>query len=219
MEALGNALFSPYVLEYADKPTRMRSVIARLEKIPRFLDQASVNLISSPRIWTGVAIEENQGNIDLVDKTIRGAVPDELREAYGKAAGPALAAMTKFQEYLNTSLSGRDQADWRLGRYLYTRKFRYTLESGMEPDAVLAAATADLGRVRAACWSWRCRCIGRCSARTASTPTLRATSASTAWWARCWDASRIAIPRAIPTWTTRARTWPRRAPSWSVSTC
>jgi uncharacterized protein (DUF885 family) len=149
VEALGNALFSPYVLEYADKPTRMRSVIARLEKIPRFLDQASVNLISAPRIWTGVAIEENQGNIDLVDKTIRGAVPDELREAYGKAAGPALAAMTKFQEYLNTSLSGRDQADWRLGRYLYTRKFRYTLESGMEPDAVLAAATADLGRVRA----------------------------------------------------------------------
>jgi len=149
VEALGNALFSPYVLEYADKTTRVRSIIARLEKTPLFLDQASVNLLTAPRIWTGVAVEENQGNIDLVDKTIRGAVPAELREAYEKAAAPALAAMHKFQDYLKTSLSGRDQADWRLGRDLYARKFRYTLESGMEPDSVLANATADLGRVRA----------------------------------------------------------------------
>ena len=61
VEALGNALFSPYVLEYADKPARIRSVIARLEKTPLFLDQASANLISAPRIWTDVAIGGEPG--------------------------------------------------------------------------------------------------------------------------------------------------------------
>jgi len=36
---------------------------------PFFLDQASTNLTSSPGIWTKVAMEENEGNIGLVDKT------------------------------------------------------------------------------------------------------------------------------------------------------
>jgi uncharacterized protein (DUF885 family) len=79
VETLGNALFSPSVLEYAPKPQRIRSIIARLEKVPLFLDQASSNLTSSPPVWAQVAADENQGNIDLVDKTIRAGVPDDLR--------------------------------------------------------------------------------------------------------------------------------------------
>src|SRR5689334_22174981 len=74
VETLGNALFNPFVLEYAPKADRMRSIIARLEKVPLFLDQASSNLVSSPAIWTQVATDEHQGNVELVDKTIRAAV-------------------------------------------------------------------------------------------------------------------------------------------------
>ncbi len=149
VELLGNALFSPDVLDYAPKPARMRNIIARLQQAPRFLDQASANLLSSPDIWTKVAIEENEGNIELVDKTIRADVPDDLKGDYNSAAQPALAAMNRFQDYLKNSLSKRNNWDWRLGRDLYTRKFRYTLESGMEADEVLANAEADLPRVRA----------------------------------------------------------------------
>ena len=52
VETLGNALFSPFVLEYAPKPARIRSIIARLKKVPLFLDQASSNLTDAPPIWT-----------------------------------------------------------------------------------------------------------------------------------------------------------------------
>jgi uncharacterized protein (DUF885 family) len=149
VETLGNALFSPFVLEYAPKPERIQSIIQRLEKVPVYLDVATSNLVSAPRIWTEVAAQENQGNIDLVDDTIRADVPPELKDAYSRAAQTALAAMRKFQEYLNGSLMPRDQADWRLGRDLYTRKCRYTLESGIETDTVLADAESELGRVRA----------------------------------------------------------------------
>jgi uncharacterized protein (DUF885 family) len=149
VETLGNALFSPYVLEYAPKPARMRSIISRLQKVPLFLDQATSNLSSAPEIWTQVAQDENEGNIALVDKTIRAAMPEELRGEYGRAAEPALAAMRKFQDYLKTSLMKRNQADWRLGRDLFTRKFRYALESGIEAETVLGEATSDLVRVRA----------------------------------------------------------------------
>lgn len=149
VETLGNALFSPYILEYAPQPSRMRDIIARLQKAPLFLDQAETNLVSSPDIWTKVAIEENEGNIGLVDKTIRAAVPADLRDSYDRAATPALQAMRKFQDFLKNSLAARNNADWRLGRDRYLKKFRDVMESGTEAENVLAGAEADLERVRA----------------------------------------------------------------------
>ena len=148
VESLGNTLFAPSVLEYAPLPDRIRHIIARLNQVPLFLDQASTNLDSSPAVWTKVAIEENQGNIGLVDKTIREKVPPELKDSYTRAAAGALAAMHKFQDYLQNSLMPR-QSDWRLGQNLYERKFAYTMQTGVPPDAMLLAATRDLANVRA----------------------------------------------------------------------
>jgi uncharacterized protein (DUF885 family) len=62
---------------------------------------------------------------------------------------PALAALQTFQDYLRKSLSARDSYDWRLGRTLYTRKFRYTLASGADPADVLDSAEHALQEVRA----------------------------------------------------------------------
>ncbi len=148
VETLGNALFNLFVLEYAPKPQRIQSIIARLQNVALFLDQATSNLVSAPPIWSQVAIEENQGNIDLVDKTIRAGVPDELKDAYARAARPALEAMNKFQTFLRTNLSARDNYGWQLGQDRYTRKFRYFLESGIEADTMLDQAERDLQRVR-----------------------------------------------------------------------
>src|SRR6185503_20406265 len=133
VETLGNALFSPFVLEYAPKNVRLQHIIARLQKVPLFLDQAASNLVAAPEIWTNVAIEENQGNIDLVDKRIRAEVPAELSDAYARAARQALDAMAKFQTFLQKNLMERDRADWRLGQDRYVRKFRLALASGVEP--------------------------------------------------------------------------------------
>ena len=149
VENLGNALFAPYVLEYAPKPVRVRQIVARLQKVPLFMDQARSNLLSAPDIWGSVAADENLGNIDLVDKTIRAWVPDDQRGVYARAARPALEAMRKFQEFVKTRLIGRHDADWRLGGKLYPRKFRYSLESGTEADTALLMAENELKRVRA----------------------------------------------------------------------
>jgi uncharacterized protein (DUF885 family) len=148
VETLGNALFNPLVLEYAPKPVRIQHIIARLQKVPLFLDHARTDLVSAPEIWNTVAIEENQGNIDLVERVIRDEVPPELSDAYSRAARPALDAMNKFQVYLKNNLSERNRADWRLGQDRYSRKFRYALASGYEADTALAAAEQDMIRVR-----------------------------------------------------------------------
>src|SRR6202049_1190873 len=43
VELIGNALFNPLVLEYANKPQRIRHIIARLGKVPALLEQARQN--------------------------------------------------------------------------------------------------------------------------------------------------------------------------------
>jgi len=149
VELIGNALFNPLVLEYAPKPQRMRHIIARMGRIPVLLEQARQNLVDSPEIWNTVAIGENEGNIDLIDKDIRAAVPDDLRADYDRAATGALDALRRFQDFLKNDLSKRHQSDWRLGPEKYEQKFRYVLETDRKPDEVLAEAEADLKSVRA----------------------------------------------------------------------
>jgi len=149
VELVGNALFTPFTLEYAPLPVRMGHIIARLKKLPLFLDQARVNLVSSPDIWTTVAEQENEGNIALVDRTIRAAVPADLLAEYNRAAGPALDALRRFQAYLRDNLAVRNNYDWRLGEDRYTRKFRYALATGTYPGEMLEAATRSLQEVRA----------------------------------------------------------------------
>lgn len=149
VELIGNALFTPYVLEYAPKPQRLRHIIARLGKVPALVDQARQNLTDSPAIWTTVATDENLGNIDLIDKEIRGGVPADLRADYDRAAGSALDALRGLQDYLKNDLPKRSQFDWRLGPEKYAQKFRYVLGTDRTPDDVLAEAEADVKTVRA----------------------------------------------------------------------
>jgi uncharacterized protein (DUF885 family) len=149
VEMTGNALFAPLTLEYAPLPTRIRQIMARLQRLPLLLDQARTNLVSAPTIWTHVAAEENEGNIQLVDKIIRAAVPANQRPDYDRAAQTGLDALRRFQDFLHTSLTVRDEFDWRLGRDRYTRKFRYSLAAGADPTDVLEVAARSLQEVRA----------------------------------------------------------------------
>ncbi len=147
VELAGNALFNPFVLEYAPIETRYRQIIQRLQKIAALMQQGQANLIDSPDVWNRVAREENDGNLDLIDKTLRAKAPDALKADYDRAAGPALDALRGFTKFLKADLS-KKTSDWRLGKENYDQKFAYTLVSGKKPEQVLAEAEAALKDVR-----------------------------------------------------------------------
>jgi uncharacterized protein (DUF885 family) len=147
VELAGSALFNPFVLEYAPIETRYRHIIQRLQKIPALIQQAEANLADAPEIWNRVAREENEGNLDLIDKTLRAKAPDALKADYDHAAGPALDALRGFTKFLKDDLS-KKTSDWRLGKEKYDPKFAYTLISGKKPEQVLAEAEAALKDVR-----------------------------------------------------------------------
>lgn len=147
VELIGNALFTPLVLEYAPKADRLRHVIARLEKVPAVIAAARQNLVDSPEVWNRVAREENAGNIGLIDQTIRGQIPAELKAAFESAAAKALPALKDFNKWLETDLSKRTR-DWRLGPDHYGRKLRPALGTEMSAADLLKDAETQLAAVR-----------------------------------------------------------------------
>ena len=148
VELAGQAVFSPFVLEYAPLPDRMHHIIARLEKFPDLMRQARMNLRRSPGIWIKVAKEENEGNIELIDKAVRAKVPADLKSEYDKAADTAITALKGLNQFLDTELPPRGDDDWRLGEDRYKTKFRFALGTDRTPADVLASAQADMKTVR-----------------------------------------------------------------------
>jgi len=148
VELAGNALFSPFVLNYAPKEQRFHHIIERLKRMPALFDQAKANLVDAPEVWNRVAVEENQGNMDLIDKELRAAVPDAEKAEYNAAADKALASLRDFNVFLRDTLS-KKPSDWRLGKEKYARKFDYVLAVGETPEQLLAGAEADLRAMRA----------------------------------------------------------------------
>jgi uncharacterized protein (DUF885 family) len=146
VELVGNALYTPYVLKYAPAPERFTHIIRRMAKVPELLRQAEANLQDSPEEWNRVAREENDGNIELIG-TMRGECPPAQRAEYEKAAAAALESLRSFNVWLEQTLA-KKTADWRLGKDLYAKKFRYVLATGKTPDELLKEAQADLIAMR-----------------------------------------------------------------------
>ncbi len=147
VELAGNALFTPYMLNYAPKERRFQHIIKRLEKFPALFEQAKANLTDAPDVWNRVAREENDGTIGLVDQVLRKEVPEAQKTDYDRAAQNALKALKDFTTYLENDLS-KKTSDWRLGKDKYAKKFRYVLVTGKTPEELLREAEADLQATR-----------------------------------------------------------------------
>ena len=147
VELVGNALYTPYMLNYAPIEKRFGQIVKRLQRVPALFDQAKANLTDAPEVWNRVAQEENEGNIELIDKTLRAAVPESQKSLYADAAAQALMSAKDFSDFLKNNLSAKT-SDWRLGKEKYAKKFALVLASGRTPDDLLAAAEADLKTVR-----------------------------------------------------------------------
>jgi uncharacterized protein (DUF885 family) len=147
VELIGNAMFAPYTLDYAPKVRRYRHIIARLKAVPALIEQAKANLVDAPAVWNRVAQEELDGDIGLIDRTLRADAPAELGIEYERASGVALEALRDFRSYLGLTLAGKT-SDWRLGPEVYAKKFALVIANGETPAQTLADAEAEMERIR-----------------------------------------------------------------------
>jgi uncharacterized protein (DUF885 family) len=152
VELIGNALFLPLTQEYAPKDVRLADVISRMQQVPRFLDQARSQLADSDPIFISTAIDENQGNVDVID-SIAAEIPagSPLKAKYDAAAPVSKKALNDFHDWLKNDLAKRptNARTWRLGAEWYAPKFRYVMETSITPAQLLSDAEHEVIAVRA----------------------------------------------------------------------
>ncbi len=152
VELIGNAIFLPLSQSYAPKDVRLGHVLSRIGQIPRLLDQVKEYLSDADPIFVNTAIQENEGNIDLIQNTVAGEISpgSPLKAEYDRVAPAAIAALKNFNQWLADDLGKRkSRLTWRLGKDFYDQKFKLVMETSVTPAEVLSSAEQELKAVRA----------------------------------------------------------------------
>jgi len=152
VELIGTAIFLPLTQNYASHDVRVTHALSRVGQVPRLLDQVKAYLNDADPIFIKTAIDENDGNVDLIQNTLAKEIPDgsPLKAQYDRVAPPAIAALNSFSDWLRDDLAKRPSTrTWRLGPDLYSKKFRLVMETDVDPAALLADAEQQLHAVRA----------------------------------------------------------------------
>ena len=131
------------------KETNISNAIARIAEIPRIVKTARETLRDSPPSILETAILQNRGAIGLYEKGIFdlvGETPqlDHLR----KVCAATVLALNEHQVFLEDSRRLRANAEWRLGRQLFSEKLEMVLNAGLTADQVLADAEEEFIRVQ-----------------------------------------------------------------------
>jgi uncharacterized protein (DUF885 family) len=152
VELIGNGLFLPLTQSYAPLETRLGQVLDRVAAIPHFLTQVQPYIADCDPVWISTAVEENEGNIDLIQTTLAEQIPagSELKTRYDQVTPAAITSLKSYSDYLQNVVAKRAKTGtWRLGEPLYDEKFRLVMETPVTPEQVLADAEQELKDVRA----------------------------------------------------------------------
>ncbi len=152
VELLGSALFQPLTDDYAAEDVRLEDVVSRVQATPTFIDQAKTELVDADPIFVKVAVEENEGNINLIQNMIAAAVANrpKLKARFDQVAPASVKALKDFSQWLQDDLAKRKtDRTWRLGKELYAEKFRLVMETDITPDQVYSEAQSAFDQTRA----------------------------------------------------------------------
>jgi uncharacterized protein (DUF885 family) len=149
----GQAVYGLLAREFAPLPERLRSVTARLEKLPTLLEQARANLVPArvPAIHAETAVKQNSGVLSLVDGLIvpqLGSLPPADRARLEAAIAGTRVAVQEHQRWLEGTLLPAAKGDFRIGQELYDQKLAFALMSPLSRQDIRARAESEVVRVR-----------------------------------------------------------------------
>ena len=136
--------------DFAPLPERLASVAQRLAEVPAYLDAARRRLAEMSAVHTETALDQLDGTIGLVQGEVPAAAARAGQRVPGleDAATTALAALRTHRQWLAGRL-GTVRRDPRIGPDLFRAKLALTLDTEYDPQALLAAAEAELAETSA----------------------------------------------------------------------
>lgn len=149
----GTMTYSAFVImsrTFAPPDARLRSLISRERKMPKFLADARANLKTPPKIFTEVAIEQLPGIISFFEQDVPLAftkVTDAKLQADFKSANTSvISALRKYETYLKSDLLAKSTGDFRLGAATFSKKLLYDEMVDIPLDRLLQIGYDDLHR-------------------------------------------------------------------------
>jgi uncharacterized protein (DUF885 family) len=147
---VGGAINSLITRDFAPWDERLKNVLSRLKQIPRLLEQAQANLKEPSEINTSRAIRQNKGTINLIKNDLPKVLEEapDLKDSLIAECQKVVSALEDYQKFLESDLLPRSKGDFRLGKELYEKKLRYTLQSDLSSDEIVKRAEQEFTRVR-----------------------------------------------------------------------
>src|SRR5664279_245768 len=147
------SIFGLMSRKFAPPAERLKSVIAREQKIPANLAAARVNLKNPPRVYTEIAIEQLPGIISFFQKDVPDAFKEvtdlQLVNQFNAANDKVIAELQRYQDFLKNDLLPISKGDFRIGPELYSKKLRYQDMVEIPLDRLLQIGYDDLHKNQA----------------------------------------------------------------------
>ncbi len=150
----GGALYSLMARDFAPRPERLRSAVARMEKLPALYAQMRANLDPArvPKIHAETAARQIGGVLAIVDEQIT-PYASELSAADQARLELAVAALRKAvdenQSWLENELVPKAAGNFRIGAELYDQKLGFALDSPLSREEIRRRAETALSETRA----------------------------------------------------------------------
>jgi uncharacterized protein (DUF885 family) len=135
---------------YAPLEQRLRSVLARLDKVPAYYAAARANLQEPTHEHTRLAIEQNAGALDVLgpgleEKIAQSALTAAERALFARRIGAARAAIQTYIDALKArEAQGTAPArSFRLGKALYEQQFAFDIASGGSAEQLYERALRE----------------------------------------------------------------------------
>ncbi|TAM83074.1 MAG: DUF885 domain-containing protein [Acidobacteria bacterium] len=123
------ALYTLVERDFAPLDDRLKSLIVRERRVPEILNNARANVVGPPAVYTRVAIEQAQAQLDFLQNVlphaVAGAESPALKTEFEKVNQNAVSAYQQFLKYLQTGLTLQSQGNFALGAEIFRKKLLY----------------------------------------------------------------------------------------------
>jgi uncharacterized protein (DUF885 family) len=137
--------------DFAPPESRLRSVIARLEQVPRQLQNGRANLKNPPRMIAEFAAEDFEGMIGYLDtdvpKAFASVKDPALWKHYETAKKGAQEATRAYVKWIKDDLVPRSNGTFVLGEDAYRKRLLYEEMIDLPLDSILAIGSRELARL------------------------------------------------------------------------
>jgi uncharacterized protein (DUF885 family) len=145
--AVTNAAYAVMKRPYAPAADRLGALIDRENRMPGLLAEARRNLVNPPRIYTDIAIEQIDGNINFFKRDVPAAFSDvadaALRAAFKASNDAVIAALGEYKAFLEADLLPRSTGSYAFGAETYRRALAASEMIDLPLDRLLAIAERD----------------------------------------------------------------------------